>query len=688
MMIWRLKIWTVLLILSIGIAYSKNSEKEKINHLFEQSELLKRKSNFSGLSPIADSIISISRKINDNQSFVRGLSLKAESITNRHDKNIYDALFYNYYVLNLSKSKRFYNATAIFNVYLNLANIYVEFKKNNIAYYYLSKSLEIAESIDDYGSLALVYTQAGNIDFEKERFVEARDFYFKSKECIEKINKTIEIGFLEQQVLSNIGLCFQELGLHDIAIAYFDSALFKINKMNPELEEAKRFPMMAKGVVLGNKGYSNLKLGKEKEGIDNLLQSIEINFQKGYSTDHAFGTYIKLASYYLKKENFCEVSKIIALLDKYYKTFAQKSRLSQLEKLKSDYHLAIKNDSEAIVHLKKYVELQDSLKKQMAGEDLSFQIYSLKLDNLTREIIMVKEENEFRTKKETVYLFAAILLLVAISITAYLVIIFRRNFFRTKMINEKLNQLNTSLENKTNEQRKLIFEKDNILSIVAHDLRAPISNLEGLIELLKDTSMQYPDELKEENAKVFGYIDASFLHIKSIISDLVEVAQMERNDYSMELVSVNFNFLLEKLFEIYKPSIDKKYITIIIDNKAKKNDIVASPEKISRVLANLLSNAIKFSHKGDKIIIKIWDDENYFNVSIIDNGIGIEPHNIDLIFDRFTKAKRKGTEGENPVGLGLSIVKQIIQKHKGQIKVESEVGRGSTFTFSIPLKKM
>jgi signal transduction histidine kinase len=128
---------------------------------------------------------------------------------------------------------------------------------------------------------------------------------------------------------------------------------------------------------------------------------------------------------------------------------------------------------------------------------------------------------------------------------------------------------------------------------------------------------------------------------------------------------------------------------------AKKIKIVASvPEnpiyaivqedKIRRVFDNLLSNAIKFSHEGSEINVRLTTQAGKVHVSIADNGIGIPERNKPHVFDMFTDAKAKGTNGEIPHGLGLSISQQIIRSHKGEIWFESEEGKGSTFHVTIP----
>ena len=114
--------------------------------------------------------------------------------------------------------------------------------------------------------------------------------------------------------------------------------------------------------------------------------------------------------------------------------------------------------------------------------------------------------------------------------------------------------------------------------------------------------------------------------------------------------------------------------------------IACDPEKIERIVLNLISNAIKFSNKGEEILVSITNKNKFISISVEDNGIGIEGKDLDMIFDRFKQVDKSLSRNAEGTGIGLSLVKSIVELHGGNISVESKVGKGSKFTVIIPTK--
>ena len=133
---------------------------------------------------------------------------------------------------------------------------------------------------------------------------------------------------------------------------------------------------------------------------------------------------------------------------------------------------------------------------------------------------------------------------------------------------------------------------------------------------------------------------------------------------------------------------EAKGINIIFDTDIEEKIIAFDPEKIERIVLNLLSNAIKFSDKGDEIIVGIKDKNEFVEISVKDNGIGIEENHLNMIFDRFKQVNESLSRNAEGTGIGLSLVKSIVELQGGSIYVESEVGKGSKFTVMIPSKKV
>jgi len=223
-------------------------------------------------------------------------------------------------------------------------------------------------------------------------------------------------------------------------------------------------------------------------------------------------------------------------------------------------------------------------------------------------------------------------------------------------------------------------QKDQILSTVAHDLRTPISNISSITELIQSDQLSQAD--KANFLRMIGQSSRSALHL---INDLLQNSDTQVRQSHFKIVELN------QLFNSWIPSLqlraNEKNIQILTHFFSAPIDISIDVDRIERVMNNLVNNAIKFSPEGSKVFIQITADSNYARITVTDQGIGIPKEKQELVFDMFSKAQRVGTSGEKSFGMGLSICKQIIEQHHGNISVQSEEHKGSTFTIDLPLQK-
>jgi len=236
---------------------------------------------------------------------------------------------------------------------------------------------------------------------------------------------------------------------------------------------------------------------------------------------------------------------------------------------------------------------------------------------------------------------------------------------------------------KTIQEKNLQIEnanhiKDEILGVVAHDLRNPLGAIES-IAMLMEMDVDENDESAIENIMM---IKGSCEKARSIINDLIEVARNDNEDgFGLQQIDLN-TFLLNVINEWLQ---NKTGAAKIVFNGTKQPALSwINKEKMQRVMDNLISNALKFSEAGTQIEVLLKQIDGKCYIKVKDTGLGIPEELLPHVFDRFSKASRKGLRGENSVGLGLSIVRQIIKKHGGDIVVDSTEGKGTTFTISLP----
>ena len=234
------------------------------------------------------------------------------------------------------------------------------------------------------------------------------------------------------------------------------------------------------------------------------------------------------------------------------------------------------------------------------------------------------------------------------------------------------------IRNKNIEIEKAAVFKNQVLGMVAHDLRNPIAAVESLAMM-----MELDDDLSEDTLDSVSMIKASCVKARSIISDLLEAAKNE-NLTNIELQKTEMNQWLKGIINMWKIQKDLKNNVVLLSG-ANPVHANINNEKFQRVLDNLISNAMKFSKEKDNIELHLEQKGNKVIVKIKDHGLGIPADMLPHIFERFSKAGRTGLKGEQSTGLGLSIVKQIVESHKGAIRVESEEGKGTTFVIDLPV---
>lgn len=241
--------------------------------------------------------------------------------------------------------------------------------------------------------------------------------------------------------------------------------------------------------------------------------------------------------------------------------------------------------------------------------------------------------------------------------------------------------LELKVESRTAELLQANQEKDQILGVVAHDIRNKLSGLSGYLELLLDQSLSLNDEKKHK------YLQKAFEGVTSsqdIVNDLLDFARIQGEERIFETECIDVVPFIKSSVEDHLPLATEKGVELITENKQHHFFCNINRTKFSRVIDNLVTNAIKFTHSGGTITIDIKRESEGIVIRICDTGIGIPDSLKSHLFNPFTPSGRSGTGNENSTGLGLSICEKIMEKHHGKIWVESEEGKGCTFFLLLP----
>lgn len=219
------------------------------------------------------------------------------------------------------------------------------------------------------------------------------------------------------------------------------------------------------------------------------------------------------------------------------------------------------------------------------------------------------------------------------------------------------------------------------LGNVSHELKTPLFTVQGyLLTLIEGAA-----DDKEIRDRYLERANIGVERLESIVKDLDMISKLESNDLNINVEPLNLLEVIQNVFDLFEMKVKKKNMTLRFDRLYEfPEHVIADAAKIEQVLINLIVNAIKYGKIGGAIMVSIeYKKPNKLVVKVSDNGEGIKKENINRIFERFYRVDKSRSRDQGGSGLGLSIVKHIIEAHKETINIESEYGVGSTFSFTL-----
>lgn len=484
-----------------------------------------------------------------------------------------------------------------------------------------------------------------------------------------------------QSALNAVALCFERSNMPDSAIFYYKKTEQFIGEALTQFPQKKLFAETALGVVYGNLGGTYAREGNFEMAEQYLKESIRLNDRTGGAMEDAQTAKIKLIRLYL---DFHHLPAALSLLNQVEqdlrsergKSISNDNVRLRWHELKWRYNDAIGNLAGAYQYSQRYYQLRDSLNNIKAGLKEADLETGIRDAGQQYQITLLHKNNQLKT----VYLLAAVIFSI---LTIIILFLLWKNLQRSRRNIAELITLNQQVEEKNHQTvetlkalEKSYEENTRIMKVVAHDLRNPIGAITGLCAImLADKHHQ------EKDRNMLKMIESSANSSLNLINDLLYYSVQ----YELQKEPVDLSELLRYSVDMVRLKAMEKQQHIELQTTQLTLNI--NREKIWRVFSNLLSNAIKFSPRNSNIGIATRTGSDHVTVSIQDQGIGIPPTMESKIFDLFTEAKRTGTGGERPFGMGLAISKQITEAHGGAIWFESTPGEGTTFYVKLPLEQ-
>lgn len=224
--------------------------------------------------------------------------------------------------------------------------------------------------------------------------------------------------------------------------------------------------------------------------------------------------------------------------------------------------------------------------------------------------------------------------------------------------------------------------KSDFVSAVSHELRTPLTSIKGYASVMEQGKLgKLTNEQKERLSKINKHTDS----LTALINDLLDISRIEAGRFAINIQEVSLEEIIDETVDVITPQAHQKEIKIKVGIEKGLDKIRADKEQIERSLLNLLSNAVKFTPKEGAITISANKNKDSVQIDVSDTGIGISKEDLPKVFDEFFRGDTPINRAVKGTGLGLSLVKRIVEVHGGKIWVNSELGKGTTFSLTLPL---
>ena len=534
---------------------------------------------------------------------------------------------------------------------------------------YSRKALDFATKTNNQKSIANSYSNLGTIYLDLKKFNDAIDVFVKSIAIYSTLSNSSEQAFAHY----SLGICYMEKNNFTMAEKNFNTAGIIYDKL--KIPNAIGMINLQKSIVYIEKKRIDLAMP--------LLENIINNPDKSDTNK-------------LKSEAFYQVGKIEILKKRYnlainYLLRALSTNKNNIEQkanimlLLSEANEKSMNIEKAHDFLKQYVQLKDSLllinNQKIGVEDFA----SFKNSERLKSIEQADKENKSQQKANNFAKLISILAIALISILSLLSLsLYKNNILRTES-NTLLKEKNNELQIAKEKAEKATKARSEFLSTVSHELRTPLNAINGITHLLLE------ENPKESQLNYLNSLKFSGNYLLTFINDILEINRIESENIPVEEINCPIRTLLRNIQTSFKEIAQENNNNLILEiDDAIPENIICDPTKLSQIFINLVNNSLKFTKKGYvKLIAKLVSIEDN-NIQILfkvtDNGIGIPEDKQSEIFDNFSQGSIEINRKYGGTGLGLAIVKKLIELLGGTIQLNSKVGLGTTFYFTLPFQ--
>jgi signal transduction histidine kinase len=544
---------------------------------------------------------------------------------------------------------------------LRLKGYYEELNNNyEKAIDYYLQSLEAARAIHgtEYeiaalSDLSIVYSNLKRPDKAKEMYLEAARLTAVRGNTAQLIT-----------LFTNLGAIYNQLGQEDSAMFFLNEGL-RISRSISHTTDLSSLYNNIGNVYFKTRDYRNALEFFRK----NQAYHVKTNASAELWLD-----FLNLADVFLQMKMYDSCRWYADSALKIALKVRSKSKERDSYDLLSRIHSTMGDYKQAYLHQQKAYAIDTAL----VNTEINHSIVTLQEKYNARErehqnqlLSVAYEKQRLRSKAVTYLAIAAAI--IAVVVAAFLA--------QKRRVNRKLLEVNDLITRQNDKLAQLNFEKNSLISIVSHDLSSPFASIKMWGHVLQSEQ----DNLNEEQKKAINRIITSTNNGERLIRTILDVEKAETNKRSLQLENIDLTELVENIVTDVMPSAHKKHIRLHYESLRNPLYLITDPQLIHRICENLLSNALKFTPEGKNVWVCVSEEEENVYLRFKDEGVGISPDEMPNLFSKYAKITSRPTSGEATTGLGLSIVKRLVEELNGEISCESAPDEGSLFT--VLLKK-
>ncbi len=556
-----------------------------------------------------------------------------------------------------------------------IALVYYTQGKNAEALENYFKSLRIREEIGDKSGIAMSLNNIANVYGDQGKNAEALEYFFKSLRIQEEIGDKSGIALS----LNNIAIVYSDQGKNAEALENF----FKSLRIQEEIGNKS-------GIAnsLNNIGNTYKIMGQFKQAQPYLFRSLQLWKDLGRIGELSM-TLNNLAISYRGQSKFDSAMvfslRSLVLADSIGVKLRVKEALEELSIIMD----SLGRHKESLAYFKRSTTVKDSL-VNLENLNKTTQIKEL-YEAEKREQQIASQKTELDSKNIIQLILIGVLIMAVIFAFWFRSLYQNKNRANAEILRQQQTLENQAVEielaNTTLHERNLLLEeldreKNEVLGIAAHDLKNPLAH----IILTTGTITRYYERMTDtELQRQMSSINAVAVRMTEIISNLLDVNAIERGALTLHPTHFDIVPKVNSLVEEYSAQANEKGISLHANFPTTPAIVFADKSATKQVLDNILSNAVKYSPLGKKVFIRVKTLTDVIRVEVQDEGEGISPGDMTKLFGKFARLSARPTGGEHSTGLGLSIVKKMVEAMNGRVWCESELGNGATFIVELPI---